>query len=746
MTERIHKATLSQSQGREGWSVIFRHPVLLDRKTGKPGRRVRRGLGTKHEKYALKLIEALNELLADRTYWEASSREKALRRFPLTVVEIFYHDMLPERPDAFAIRDEFIRLPADSEYRQVLLLGTTGGGKTTLVRQLIGSDPETERFPSTSTAKTTVADTEIVLSPGLFRAAVTFLARNQVRDYVEECMSAAVLAANHGAGDPEVMRRLLNHADQRFRMSYILGTGASFVRDEEDFPDDEQFPELVNEHDGFDLTPTDELLQSSPQRLRTIAMAHASSVREELMASTTDERVFEELFEEALDNRVREDERFQSMADEFMDEIDRRFELLTSGTLETRLTWPSSWYYESEDRQAFLKILSRFSSNYAPHFGTLLTPLVSGIRVAGPFQPSWADLPPSLVLLDVEGLGHTPDSAASLPTAITRRLETVDAVLLVDNATQPMQAAPIAAMRNLASNGHADKLIVCFTHFDGVTGDNIPTFKLKQEHVLASAENALTSIGQQLGSFAERGLRKRLESACFFFGGLQQNLTAATNLEKRTVAQLQELLRVIDQIVEKPKQVTSRPVYDRMKLVLAVKKATDDFHTAWNAMLGLRTKPGVTKEHWSRVKGLTRRIGEGWDDEYQNLKPLADLHRELQENVYRFIQNPVAWTASVPSDDEKERIFAAFAKRMSLQLLAVVAVRLGNEVIQKWRAASHLAGKGSSFERAKMIAKDIYDSAAPALDAAPNPDSDKFLQDVLTAVRKAAEAHDIKLQ
>src|SRR5207249_2015131 len=52
MSERIHKATLSQPQGREGWSVIFRHPVLLDRATGKPGRRVRRGLGTKEKKAA----------------------------------------------------------------------------------------------------------------------------------------------------------------------------------------------------------------------------------------------------------------------------------------------------------------------------------------------------------------------------------------------------------------------------------------------------------------------------------------------------------------------------------------------------------------------------------------------------------------------------------------------------------------------------------------------------------------------
>src|SRR5207237_8738418 len=104
MSERIHQATLSQSQGREGWSVIFRHPILLDRATGKPGRRVRRGLGTKDEKVAGRLVAELNELLADRLFWEPSSRATALTRFGPLIVDIFYHDMLPEPADRTSTR------------------------------------------------------------------------------------------------------------------------------------------------------------------------------------------------------------------------------------------------------------------------------------------------------------------------------------------------------------------------------------------------------------------------------------------------------------------------------------------------------------------------------------------------------------------------------------------------------------------------------------------------------------------
>ena len=122
----------------------------------KPGRRVRRRLGTKEEKIAGRLVAELNELLADRLFWQPSSRATALTRFSPLVVDIFYHDMAPDTLDPFVIREIAMPLArsAESDYRQVLLLGATGGGKSTLVRQLIGTDPRSERFPSTSTART----------------------------------------------------------------------------------------------------------------------------------------------------------------------------------------------------------------------------------------------------------------------------------------------------------------------------------------------------------------------------------------------------------------------------------------------------------------------------------------------------------------------------------------------------------------------------------------------------------------
>jgi hypothetical protein len=88
-------------------------------------------------------------------------------------------------------------------------------------------------------------------------------------------------------------------------------------------------------------------------------------------------------------------------------------------------------------------------------------------------------------------------------------------VLLVDNAAQPMQAAPVAALKGTAVSGNASKLHVIFTHFDQVKGDNLPGFSDREQHVLASVEIVLKSIGDELGPAAERVLRRRIDQARF---------------------------------------------------------------------------------------------------------------------------------------------------------------------------------------------------------------------------------------
>ena len=676
----------------------------------------------------------MNALLASPQLWDLGAREQALGLFDPRVVDIFFYKLEGGETDFLALRDGMIALPSSqsSDYRRALFLGTTGAGKTTLLRQLMGTDPAKERFPSTSTAKTTVHETEVILQEGPYCAVVTFFPMEDVREHLKECVSAAVLAAYRNESESDQMRRLLTHINQRFRFNYVLGNGP--VKDTSDF-DDDGSGDIDAESDDL-LKRTNDVLSSALASVKEIAARYGESLRTELNATDEkDQRVIDELFEEELDNRTRDDEAFQQVVDAVMDEIEERFALLPDGKLQkTKVGWPLTWTWETGDRDAFIASISRFASNYAPLFGTLLTPLVNGVRVSGPFYPAWPNDKPKLVLLDGEGLGHTPRSMSTISTTLSKRIDMVDAVILVDNATQPMLAAPVAAMKELVSSGNSAKLIFAFTHFDKVSGDNLPNPSARSQHVLASAENVLSAIGEDLGPFAERALRARLKTSRVFLANLDQKLDVESKDGKRTASQLGKLLEMIRDIDKRPTPIDSRPIYDRMNLVLAVRDAAVAFNTGWRRRL-----EGVDKEPWQRVKALSRRFATGVADYYDTLHPVADLKRELQQRLYVLLQNPVAWNGPEPTDDDKQRIFDFIAEDLSRRLLDLASRRVKSERLADWRSAYDESGPRSTFRRAKLIAERVYDLAAPVPDVTPSPDRNAFLQEVATVTRESVE-------
>jgi hypothetical protein len=302
-----------------------------------------------------------------------------------------------------------------------------------------------------------------------------------------------------------------------------------------------------------------------------------------------------------------------------------------------------------------------------------------------------------------------------------------------------MQAAPVAAMRELARTGNAAKLILAFTHFDEVKGDNLPTPSAKVQHVMASAENVLAAIGEDLGPFAERSLRTRLEEARVFLARIDKPVSDATKEGARTIAQLEKLLGLIDEVVERPEVVEATPYYDRMNLVLAVKAAAESFHDAWFPRLGLDYKPGVGKEHWTRVKALSRRLATGMADYYDSLQPVADLRKELQDRIYVFVQNPTKWRGPEPADDEKQVIFDKFADAIARKMLVLATQRVWRERGREWQRAYDKSGKGSSYVRADIIGAQILEPAAPIPDVTPSINRNQFLREVADNVKEAAD-------
>ena len=744
--------TASKSMTKDGtsWVMSFRHPLRKDPR-GKQGRKVRRGLGTSEEARAQALVDDMNVLLADTGWHSIAKRAEAERRFDPVVVRAFYDDIEAPATSSWDIRNDCLRLPgADDGYARVMMVGPTGAGKTSLLRVVIGSHPERDRFPSTSASRTTISDIEVITSDEpMYRTVVTFFNEWAVHTYVHECVADACGALWDECSDEQVAERLLTHRDLRFRLGYVIGSWQQVVPRPALGEDDWAYgdvskdeDELVDEADGALPTSVDAelmhaLLASFLSRIRGLADEAKERLQAELNLRLetvigSEKEAAQDLFEELVQSLPD----FDDLVNDIMDEIKKRFEAVTVGTLRRHPNgWPRLWEYENADRSEFVRAVRRFSSNYAPAFGTLLTPLVDGIRIKGRLYPAFAERRPNLVLLDGEGLGHVGDSAAGVASRIAKRFGDVDVILLVDSAKAPMLEAPSSVLRALAASGYQKKLAIAFTHFDLVRGQaNLPTFEAQRAHVLLSVHQKLASLKEIVGQPAIRAIERDLDERCFMLGFLDRQIT------ERNRGPVKELLRMLDfceAAIEPATFSEFCPVYDTAGLVLAIQAAAMDFHARWDAILGFGRSAAIRTAHWAEVKALNRRVVLEIDDgEYKALKPVADFVGRLSESVTKFLDNPIRWKPRLPRDAEADEALTRVQRAVFGRLYKFVEAKLLRVPRPQWTAAFDYRGRGSTFDRARVI-QTIYKSSAPIPGPALDIRSEQFLREVRVLVHEA---------
>ncbi len=718
---------------RPGWSVTFRHPVRTDSR-GQRGLKVRRGLGTANNSEADQLIAQLNELLDDQSWWSGDRRPEAERKFDPAVVSAFFDGIEAGPVDSHDKRDRVIALPSRNDgYSHILFLGTTGAGKTTLLRHVIGSDPIEDRFPSTSTARTTTADIEIITAPGDFRAAVTFMPEHELRAHIEECLEEACLEAVQRHSNSKIMGAFLQHREQRFRLSYILGswTEASGADESEFAFDDENVIEAeIDESEAVGLEERSRnliRLQAYLERIKRIADEVEKSVTDTLGPlldqKTADDRA---AWLELFGNEAFAHKEFPEIVLDIMDDISDRFSAISAGTIERGTSgWPILWSYEDENRSEFLSHVRWFSSNHHKQFGRLLTPLVDGIRVQGPLYPTSPELKGSdrLVLLDGQGLGHTATTASSVSTRITQRFAAVDMILLVDNAQQPMQAAPLALLRAVGSAGFGDKIAIAFTHFDQVKGANLGSFEQKREHVVASVANAIASLRDIVGASVAGALERQIEKQSIFLGGLDR---PSEKIPVGYQRELSSLIKAMQKASAPEEPVDCVPQYEFKGIEIAMHDAINAFKDPWRARLGLSYHDAIAKEHWTRVKALSRRLANGWADEYDTLMPVADLEARLREEASKWLDRPAGWSPLPKDDKEREAALDKIRQAVHKRISELTKHRLKDGQVASWRSAYDHSGSGSAMRRATTI-DEIHRAAAPNISAAMSQDAREFL-------------------
>jgi hypothetical protein len=633
----------------------------------------------------------------------------------------------------YGLREMVLPGPSQtSGYRTILVIGTTGAGKSTLIRQLMGTDVA-DGFPATSASKTTVAETEVLLAPGAYYGVATFMPLVEVRAYVEENVVNAGLAIFDDRPAAEVRSRLLDHVDQRFRLRYLLGDGLAEGGGGSGGGADQ-------DADGGP-TLAAQLRANTEAILGQILQLLEEAVQGELAAmvdgglATTDTP--EEELAVLLKDRLAANSTIVEIVDFLVSEVRARVEVLCPFDVVTsRDGWPLYWRCHRDDRDAFLSDLRRFAGNDAADFGTLLTPVVNGLRVRGPFHPRWAREIPYVMLVDREGLGHTPDSVSSLPSSTTRMLDDVDTIVIVDNAQQPMQAAPVSAMRQIAAAGHGDKLVLCFSHFELVHGPNLPDLQARRQHVIASVDQVLVAIGNELGYPTERLLRQRLDRNLYLMSRLHTALDQPDDAE--TLAELRWLLGQLRTEAAPLDLGASRPVYSAGKLTLAVEDAISTYLRYWELRLGVAVDPAVRAAHWSKIKALCVRYARRSNDEYEAMRPAGDLLAALTDALRGFAGQPERWTEGQPDEDVEQQNYDAVTRRVTSDLRRLVNDRLFLDASELWAEARDVAGAQSAQRRAAMVYHKILEPLVGPSGGMPMGEHASFTRAVAALVRQEA--------
>lgn len=380
--------------------------------------------------------------------------------------------------------------------RTVLLIGTTGSGKTTVLRQLLGTNPVTEKFPATSPNKTTVATTTVRLRRNTpYSARVRFHDEAYVCSLLRDNVRRAVALAVSGRSQAEVARALLDHPQQGFRLTQLIDS-RQLSRDDGSSEDYRFLRDCVDALRGV-CGP------SSPSRMAIL-------------------RDVEMSFPSLVDSRPSVSARIvESFVGELMTYVRHKIAVVSRGGWSGVRGFPAECSWSGHDRNLFMERLRPFASNEVARFGSLLTPLVSGIDVAGPFYPDWFPFSQwrPLQLVDTQGLGHTAESATQVPLALRRWLRTAEAVVLVDNAKQPVQASAAVVMEEMARAGLTDKVHYAFTHMDQICGDNLDDDAFEQRrHVYASLRQTIASLRPTIGTDAAKALEARCRTHTFYLG------------------------------------------------------------------------------------------------------------------------------------------------------------------------------------------------------------------------------------
>jgi len=328
-----------------------------------------------------------------------------------------------------------------SEIKKIYLLGSTGAGKTSLVRNII--DTVDSAFPTTTQTRTTVAPTEYVIKKGLpFKTTIILKTKDDIIDSIEMLINDAIQKAldNSKVGKnslDDIVLKLEESPDEKFRLKYML----------------------------------------SKETLE----AKANIILNEILPLVLDEENDETLLD-SLDVNTHK----QTIIIEFLNEIEDNFKKLVE-----------SDYQLFSDKPLIIKNIEKKSDFINRNKELLKTDvgsislLVEYIRIEGEnLLANWLKpLNLEFLLIDGEGIGHS--LREKRDTLSVRHYDFFDycnQILLMEKGEDPFISGGQGAIESIFLNGYKNKFKLIFSKIDRIENSDRNGFLRRR---LSNLENAL---------------------------------------------------------------------------------------------------------------------------------------------------------------------------------------------------------------------------------------------------------------
>jgi hypothetical protein len=251
---------------------------------------------------------------------------------------------------------------------------------------------------------------------------------------------------------------------------------------------------------------------------------------------------------------------------------------------------------------------------------------------------------------------------------------------------------------------------------------------------MASVRNGISSF-KDMGQISVASLQRNIDDRCFMLGYLDH---PSARLPKGFIGEFDQLLDFFQRSITPEEPMDLEPAFDMAGVSFAVREAADDFNKRWAGLLGTGAGYGTQKEHWTRIKALTRRFAQQWDVEYDTLRPVADLVKRLEESILKFLEKPLEWSRRPKDEDEAEAALSPIRQQVSAAIHDLARQRIADLHVPDWVGAYHHRGKGSTFVRSREV-MDIYDAAAPIPGTIVDRIAVEFLREIRQLVRVAIE-------